>query len=100
MTTTQYMFRLVAWRRTAFFMNVAAWAAFHLLPLSYGLLVKSIFDTLSHREPAGWNAWSLLAILAACYGTRQIIFLAGFMMFSRYYLSVEAFLRRNLLDHL
>ena len=100
MTTGQYMRRLIAWRRAAFFTNVAVWGIFHIMPLSYGLLVKAIFDALSHRAAAGWNAWTFLALLAGAYGSRQAIFFFGFRLFSRYYLSVQAFLRRNLLDYL
>ena len=100
MTTGLYLRRLVAWRRAAFFTNVAVWGIFHLVPLSYGLFVKAIFDSLSHRAPAGWNAWTWLAILSAAYGSRQAIFFSGFRLFSRYYLSVQAFLRRNLHEYL
>ena len=100
MTTGQYLRRLIAWRRAAFFTNVVVWGIFHLIPLSYGLLVKAIFDSLSHRTPAGWNAWTFLALLAGAYGSRQAIFFCGFRMFSRYYLAVQAFLRRNLLEYL
>jgi ATP-binding cassette subfamily B protein len=99
-TTGQYMFRLVAWRRAEFVKNVLVWGAFHVLPLSYSLLIKAIFDSLSRGTAAGFNAWTFLAILAAAYGSRQAIFFAGFRMFSRYYLSVQAYLRRNLLDYL
>jgi ABC-type multidrug transport system fused ATPase/permease subunit len=94
------MRRLIVWRRTAFFTNAMVWGVFHLIPLSYGLLVKAIFDSLSHRTAAGWNAWTFLALLAGAYGLRQATFLCGFRLFSRYYLSVQAFLRRNLLDYL
>jgi ABC-type multidrug transport system fused ATPase/permease subunit len=94
------MFRLVAWRRSEFLKNVVVWGVFHLLPLSYSLLIRAVFDALSRGTAASFNAWTFLAILAAAYGTRQAIFLAAFRMFSRYYLSVQAYLRRNLLDYL
>lgn len=100
MTAWQYMRRLVAWKRVEFLWNALAWGVFHLIPLAYGLLVKGIFDALSKGESAGANAWTLLAILATAYASRQAAFLCGFRLFSRYYLSVEAFLRRNLLDYL
>src|ERR1051326_6892385 len=100
MTTSEYMRRVVAWRPAEFFTNVVVWAFFHLIPISYGLLVKSIFDSLSHRTMAGWNAWTILAILAGVYASRQASFFFAFRLFSSYYLSVNAFLRRNLLNHL
>lgn len=100
MTTTQYMLRLVAWRRAEFFWNLLAWGTFHLLPLVSALLVKGIFDALSKSAPAGANAWTFLALLAVYYVARQSNFIIGFTMFSRYYLSVQAYLRRNLLEYL
>lgn len=100
MTTTAYMLRLVRWRRGQFLLNCLAWAFFHLVPLTYALLVKAIFDTLSDGAQAGYNPWTLLAILAVAYASRQAGFLAAFGLFSRYYLAVEAFVRRNLLDYL
>jgi len=100
MTTGQYMRRLIAWRRAEFVENVIVWGVFHVLPLCYGLLVKAIFDSLSHRATAGNNAWTFLALLASAYAARQGIFLFSFRLFSRYYLSIQAYLRRNLLDHL
>jgi ATP-binding cassette, subfamily B, bacterial len=100
MTTTQYMTRLVAWRRAEFFWNLLAWGTFHLLPLASALLIKGIFDALSKNAPAGANAWTLLALLALFYASRQVNFLIGFTLFSRYYLSVQAYLRRNLLEYL
>ena len=100
MTTGQFMLRLVNWRRAEFYWNLAAWGVFHVIPLAYGLLVKAIFDELSRGTAAGANAWTLLAILAAAYASRQVTFASAFRLFSRYYLALEAYLRRNLLHYL
>ncbi len=100
MTTWQYMKRLFAWRRREFILNCLAWGVFHLIPLVNGLVVREVFNALSGSAPAGLNAWTLLAILACAYATRQGTFLLAIRLLSRYYLSAQAFLRRNLLDHL
>ncbi len=100
MTTWQYMKRLFAWRRREFILNCLAWGVFHLIPLLNGLVVREVFNALSGSAPAGLNAWTLLAILACAYATRQATFAVAFRLLSRYYLSAQAFLRRNLLDHL
>lgn len=100
MNTWQTVWRLLTWRPVAFLWNCLTWSAFHAIPLAYGVLVKLIFDALSGHAPAGWNVWSLLAGLATAYASRQLVFLAGFRLFSRFYLSLQAFLRRNMLDHL
>lgn len=100
MTTTKYMLRLFAWRRGEFLKTCLVWMFCHTVPLSYALLMKAIFDTLSGQAPAGYNAWTLIAILATAHASRQIALLFGFRLFTRYYLAVQAYFRRNLLDYL
>jgi len=41
-----------------------AWIAFHAMPFFVGLVLRAVFDALSGNEPAGLNAYSLIAILA------------------------------------
>jgi ABC-type multidrug transport system fused ATPase/permease subunit len=94
------MGRLFAWRRREFILNCLAWMLFHLVPLANGLIVRGIFNGLSGSAPAGLNAWTLLAVLASAYAFRQTSFFFAFRLFSSYYLTLQAFLRRNLLDHL
>jgi ATP-binding cassette, subfamily B, bacterial len=100
MTTTGYMLRLFAWRRAEFVKNCLAWMFFHIVPLTYAMLVKAIFDTLSGRASVGYNPWTLIAILALAYASRQIGFVYCFRLFTRYNQAIHAFLRRNLLDYL
>jgi ATP-binding cassette, subfamily B, bacterial len=100
MKTMGYMLRLFAWRRAEFVKNCLAWTFFHIVPLTYAMLVKAIFDTLSGRAPVGYNPWTLLAILTLAYASRQIGFVYCFRLFTRYLLAIQAFLRRNLLDYL
>src|ERR1044071_4922667 len=97
---TNYMRRLFAWRRIEFAKNCVIWTICHSLPLAYALLVKAIFDALSGKAPAGYNAWTLITILAVAYGARQTLLLYGFYLFPRYHLAIQAFFRRNLLDYL
>ena len=100
MTTTQYLLRLIAWRRGEFVKNCFAWTLFHLLPLTYALVIKAIFDTLSGRATIGLNPWTLIAILASAYVLRLGNFVWCFQLFSHYNYTLYAFLRRNLLDYL
>lgn len=99
-TTWQYMQRLFAYRPAHFAWNVALWAAFHLIPLATGLLIKTLFDVLSGNAAAGLNAWSVLALLGVVYAARQGSFVLAFRAFSSYFLIVQAYLRRNILEHL
>jgi ABC-type multidrug transport system fused ATPase/permease subunit len=100
MTTRGYLLRLIAWRRAEFVKNCLAWTFFHLIPLTYALLIKAIFDTLSGRAPVGRNPWTLIVILASAYVLRQINFVYCFQLFSHYNYTLYAFLRRNMLDYL
>jgi len=100
MTTVRFMLRLVAWRRWEFIANCLAWAFFHSVPLCYAALMKALFDTLSPGAGAGYNAWTLIAILAAAYGSRQVALICGHLLFTRHFLGVQMLLRRNLLDYL
>ncbi|HKX29842.1 MAG TPA: ABC transporter ATP-binding protein [Blastocatellia bacterium] len=100
MTTMGYMLRLFAWRRTEFLTNCFAWLFFHTVPLTYALLVKAIFDTLSGQAPAGYNPWTLITIMALAYASRLIGFIVCFRLFTRYNYAIQAFLRRNLLAYL
>jgi len=100
MTTTGYLLRLIAWRRAEFVKNCLAWMFFHLVPLTYALLIKAIFDTLSGDAPAGSSPWTLIAILAAAYASRQVGFAYCFKLFTDYNYTLCAFLRRNMLDYL
>ena len=100
MTTSGHILRLVRWRKGEFLLNCLAWGFFHLVPLTYAIVVKAIFDSLSGHAPAGYNAWTLVVILAFAYGARQIVFLSAFRLFTRYFLAIHAFVRRNMLDYL
>ena len=80
MTTWQYMRRLVSWQRREFIWNCVAWGVFHLIPLSNGLIVRGIFNSLSGSAAVGWNAWTFLAILACSYAARQSSFLVAFFI--------------------
>jgi ATP-binding cassette, subfamily B, bacterial len=47
-------------RRFAF--GLGLWGLFYTLPLTAGLILRQIFDTLSARHPAGANVWTLIGL--------------------------------------
>jgi ATP-binding cassette, subfamily B, bacterial len=100
MTTTQYMWRVACWRPLHYAANVFTWTLFQVIPLVYALLLHEIFDALSGRQRVGWNVASLLTVLGLAYAARQLIFVGAFQLFSSFYLSVQGWLRRNLLRYL
>ena len=53
---------------------------FYLFPLIPGLIVRWLFDTLTNAGPAGWNEWSLMALLL---GTTVVRAAASFGSSSR-----------------
>jgi ATP-binding cassette subfamily B protein len=99
MTTARFMLRLFAWRRAEFVRNCLAWTFFHSVPLAYAVLLKALFDTLSAKDRAGPNAWTLIAIVASAYASRQAGRIYAYRLFIRYYLALQMFLRRNVLDY-
>lgn len=100
MTTWQYMKRLITYRPALLVWNVVLWGVFHSSPLLAGLLISQIFDALSGSASVGWNAWTLLALLAGTYTFRISFFVAGIRTFMSMFLIVQALVRRNLMDHL
>src|SRR5262245_12959181 len=100
LSTTQYMRRLAAWQPNVFWVNCLTWGLFHTMPIASGLIIRGIFNALSNRAAAGFNAWTFLAFYAVYALSRPTILYFGVRIFARYYLSIEALLRRNLLDYL
>src|SRR5687767_9258407 len=45
----------------------------YLLPLVPGLVIRQILDSLTGHAPAGWNATSLLVLLAVVAVTRAAV---------------------------
>jgi ATP-binding cassette subfamily B protein len=100
LTTWQYLFRLIAWRRGQFVWNFVLWGLFHMIPIANGLLIKWIFDALSGMAEVGFNPWTLLAVLAVAYGARQATFVFAIRAWASYYHYLGSFLRHNLIEYL
>lgn len=101
MTTWQFMVTVARYRPWLFFVNCFIWTTHHSLgTLAFGLIVREFFNALSNGAAAGWNVWSLVALLAVLETSRALWFLAGDWIWHTYWISIEAWLRRNLLDEL
>ena len=101
MTVFQFVYRILAYNPGNFLANAAAWGLFHLAPLAIAALIKAIFDALSGAAGAGWNPWSLLAIFfASGVLGRPVLFTGGYRVYTRFYLTVLALVRTNLLKYL
>lgn len=100
MKTWQFITQLFRYRPWLLAANCAVWSLQHVLPLSTGLAALAFFDYLSNQSQAGLNLWGILALLVGTDLTRMGVFFGGEYIWRTYYLSIEALLRRNLLDTL
>src|SRR6185295_15603323 len=70
---------------------------FYLFPLIPGLIVRWFFDTLTGASQAGWNEWSLIALLlGATVAQTTALLLAGFTEMTVVMIT-QSLLRHNLL---
>src|SRR5690606_15501126 len=76
------------------------WALIHLLPVLTGVLTQGVFDALSGAAPAGWDAWTFLALALALDVGRIGVFAAALRTWASYWSEVTLHLRHHLLKHL
>src|SRR6185312_6953083 len=72
---------------------LAHYVAFYTLPLGAGLALRGVFDALSGRAPAGANAWTFIALVAAAELARLVVISTTVRFGAAFHLGVEARLR-------
>ena len=92
--------RLVRQRRRLFVGTSLLWALIHLLPVMTGLLTKGVFDSLSGAAPAGWDAWTFLALALALDVGRIGLFVVAIRTWASYWAEITLHVRHNVLRHL
>ncbi len=97
MSTLRYTLELIRYRPGLFLLNCLAWGLHHFLPIGIGLATREVFNTLAGTSTAGWNPWTLLAMIALVAGTRLGIMAAGVRAWSTFYFTIGTLLRRNML---
>jgi len=97
MNTIAYSFRLFRYRLGLLVLNSAVWSLWHLLPLVIGLLTARFYDALTGQAEAGLNVWTIVALVGLLYAARLGAFGFALPRFFRFYFSIQALLRRNLL---
>ncbi len=72
-------------------------ASFYLLPLLPGLIVREIFNSLTGSASAGFNLWTLCALLIGVQVTNTVMIIAGNVSETTMHVVVETLLRKNVL---
>ncbi|MDQ3699390.1 MAG: ABC transporter ATP-binding protein/permease [Chloroflexota bacterium] len=92
------IWRILVYRPRLYAANVLLWGLMHSLPIAAGLFTRMYFDALAGPQPAGWNAWTAIALLASFHLSRVAVFIGGFWVWSTLSFTSEALVRRNLLS--
>lgn len=100
MTTGSYILGFIRYRPWLFALNCLCWGMFHSIPILLGLITKAIFDTLSGAAPAEIGLWTLLALLLVTTAARLSIMRVGIHAWSTFLYTIEALMRRNMLEWL
>lgn len=98
MKTYRYLFRLMRYRPWMYLFNLAAWAAIHTSYLLPGIVARWFLDALTHRAPASFDIWGILALLLATALGQVGIIQAGAQCDIQHRFTMSALLRRNMLE--
>ncbi len=98
-STWRYILRLALYKPSmflgaAFFVGVVLFYVFMLAP---GLVVRQIFDTLTGDAAAGYNLWTLFALLIGISIVREVSLLGAVVTEVSWHNVVATLLRSNLL---
>jgi ATP-binding cassette, subfamily B, bacterial len=100
MNTWRYFWHLAKLRPVTFLISCIFWNTHHLLPLISGWLIKVFFDALTGNAPANTNILLLVALIGGIEFSRSIVGIGGWWFWATYWYSVEAVLRKNMLERL
>lgn len=96
--TWRYIFRLALYMPALFLTSgLLASIMFYIFPLIPGLIVRQIFDRLTGAAPAGFNLWTLVALLVVVTIVQQVVLVAASAAESSLHIVINTLLRKNLL---
>ncbi len=100
MKTSQFILKILGYRPWLFTFNVLIWGVIHTLPVAFGLIVREFFNHLEVAKTLDLQLWLIMLSLLGIEGLRAgiIIYAAG--IWNTFWLSIETYLRQNLLDGL
>ena len=100
MKTWKFVFKMLKYRPWFFVLNYGVWLAFHSSPILVGLATRWFFDVLTGAAPVGLGVWSVIAVFAGVQVGQMMIFVSGAYTWNAYWLTLETWLRQNLLENL
>ena len=92
--------KLLRQRRGLFILSSFTWLIIHAMPVLTGVLMKGLFDTLSGAQPAGFTAWTFLALAMVVDVGRIGMFVAGIHTWASYWLEATLHLRNSIMRYL
>jgi ABC-type multidrug transport system fused ATPase/permease subunit len=96
MSAGRAIWLIARYRPGLYLLNFLIWALFYAVPLLGGVLIGALFDTLSNKEGAGWNAWTLVALLVSAQVARAFVLYLGLHWLSDLWLTLSALFMRNM----
>lgn len=96
MKALRLIWRMILYRPGLYLMNALAWTAIHMFPLLPGLITRRFFSTLT-GEQAGFNVWTIIAMLFAVAVGRVVCIIMGALTDSKHRFTMSALLRNNML---
>jgi len=100
MSTWRVLGRLLVYQPGLYALNMLLWTAFWLTPLLVGLVMRAIFDAITHGATVGTGLLSLLVLLLGVAAARVMINVWGVSAWATYFFSRAALLRSNLLQRI
>ncbi|MGD9893154.1 MAG: ATP-binding cassette domain-containing protein, partial [Dehalococcoidia bacterium] len=97
MNTWQVAWRLARYRPWLFAVSYACWVAFYTLPLTFGLITRAFFDSLSGESPVQLGVWALLALLLVTDAARIAVFYGAAVLWNACWFTIQTVVRSNLL---
>src|SRR3989475_11062197 len=100
MSTWRVLGRLLVYQPGLYALNMVLWTAFWLTPLLVGLVMRAIFDAITHGATVGTGLASVLALLLGVAAARIVINLWGVNAWATYFFTRAGLLRSNLLQRI
>ncbi len=96
-----YLWRMARYRFGLYLLSgLLASGVFYIFPLVPGLIVRALLDQLAAGAPAGWNLWTLLALLVGVALVRVLSVIPTVAAETSVQQIVAALLRQNLFERI